>query len=237
MFNQLKVEGFKMRKFGPFYASLGVLLIITLYGVIVGMKPEMAQYYSSMYDGFKDSIQDISLVFLIGMLVAWYVGIDFTQRTIHRSIQTGCRRWIIVVTRLIATSVLSIVFHFGLIIQGCINFGKQYGVSFEGFNSRDILWFAVVALQIIALVSLFVMITFIIGNMYSSLFTIVSLSLVGGNIFRNVFRGNFIYEHSFICFAKSSASSDLIPCAICAIIAIVVFTTVAIIAFNKKNVN
>lgn len=237
MYNQLKVEGYKMRKFGPFYAALGLVVIITLYGLIVGMKPEMAAYYSSMYDGFKDSVQDTSFIFMIGMLVAWYVGVDFTQRTMHRSLETGCRRWVIVVTRIIATTVLSVFFHLAFILQGCINFGKQYGISFSGFNSRDILWVAVVALQILALNSLFALITFICANMYSGLFATVTISLVGGNVLRNVFGGNFLYEHSFLCFAKSSASSDLIPCAICAIIATVVFTVAAIIIFNKKDVN
>ena len=171
-----------------------------------------------------------------GMLIAWYVGIDFANRTVHRSIVTGSSRAAIVISRLIATSVMTILFHIITVIGEIVLYGFQYGVSFEGFNLRDIPWALVVFLQLIAFNAFFVLITYICGNVYSALVTSVVIATVGGNILRNFLEGNVIYEHSFFCFAKSSAAADLIPCAICAIIAILVLTIASIEIFKRKDV-
>ena len=195
-----------------------------------------ASYYSCMYDGFKEGVQDCSFAFLWGMLISWYVGIDFANRTVHRSIVTGSSRAVIVVSRLIATSVMTILFHIVTVIGEVIMYGFQYGVSFDGFNARDVLWALVVFLQLIAFNAFFVLITYICGNVYSALVTSVVIATIGGNVLRNFLGGNAIYEHSFFCFAKSSAAADLIPCAICAIIAILVLSVASIMIFKRKDV-
>ena len=238
MLNLFKIERYKMRRFTPFYASMGFLVFLVIYDLIVGIKQSYIDAFPNgrMYDGFKDGISDLSFSFLIGMLIAWYVGIDFTNRTLHRVIVTGNQRWKIVISQLMATSILTTIFHLGLAVETTIQYGRGFGYSFDGFNSKDIVWIAVVILQIMAMNAFYIMISYICGNVYTALFACVSVSLIGGNILRNVFRGNYIYEHSLFCLAKSSANSDLIPCAICAIIAIVVFVTVTIILFNKRDV-
>ena len=239
MLNLFKIERYKMRRFTPFYASMGFLVFLVIYDLIMGLKQSYIDAFpnGSMYDGFRDGVTDCSFSFLLGMLIAWYVGIDFTNRTLHRVIVTGNKRWMTVVSQLIATSVLTIIFHLGLVVETVIQYGSGFGYSFDGFNKKDIAWVAVLILQLIAMNAFYLLITYICGNVYTALFACVSVSLIGGNILRNVFRGKFIYEHSFFCFAKSSANSDLIPCAICAIIAIVVCVTATIIIFNKKDIS
>ena len=237
MINQLRIEGYKMRRFMPFYCCIAGLALMAIYYFICGLPNKMIPCYSSMHDGFGDAVQDCSFAFLLGMLISWYVGSDLTNRTIHRSLVTGCNRWMIVVTRIMATSVLTALLHVGFIAAECIGFGKQYGFSFEGFGSRELLWLGVVVLQLIAYNELFVPISIFCGNVYSALFVCVSAATIGGNILRNVFHGNYIYEHSFFCFAKSSTNADLIPCAVCAIVAIVILTVDSIIIFNKKDLS
>ena len=210
---------------------------MAIYYFICGLPNKMVPYYSSMHDGFGDAVQDCSFAFLLGMLISWYVGSDLTNRTIHRSLVTGCNRWMIIITRILATSILTSLFHISFIVTQCIGFGKTYGCSFEGFDSRDLLWLGVVLLQLVAYNVLFVLISIICGNVYSALFVCVSAATIGGNILRNVFHGNYIYEHSFFCFAKSSANTDLVPCAVCAIMAIVILTVGSIIFFNKKDLS
>ena len=239
MLNLFKIERYKMKRFTPYYVSMGFLLFLVVYNLIVGgIKQSYVDAHPNgcMYDGFMDGVSDASFSFLIGMLIAWYVGIDFTNRTLHRVIVTGNKRWMTVISQLIATSVLTIIFHLGLVVETVIQYGSGFGYSFDGFNKKDIAWIGVVCLQLIAMNAFYMLITYICGNVYTALFACVSVAAVGGNVLRNVFRTNLIYEHSFFCFAKSSENSDLIPCAICAIIAIVVFVTATIIFFNKRDV-
>ena len=237
MYNQLKIENYKLWRFTPLYACT-LFYIFTAVIMILrgGMTPLAASYYHCMYDGFKEGVQDCSFAFMWGMLIAWYVGIDFANRTIHRSIVTGSSRAAIVVSRLIVTSVMTILFHIVTFIGETVMYGFQYGVSFDGFNAGDILWILVVFLQLIAFNAFFVLITYICGNVYSALVASVLIATIGGNVLRNFLNGNFIYEHSFFCLAKSGAAADLIPCAICAIIAIPALTIASIMIFKRKDV-
>ena len=237
MFNQLKIERFRMMRFKPLYVSILIFLVIIVYGIAEGMRPEFIAAHTCMYEGFADSIQDCSLAFLYGMLISWYVGIDFSNRTIHRSLTTGNSRRAIVLSRLISTSIIVFIFHIIQIIAQTANYAVIYGISFEGFSPKDILWFLVVCLQLVAFDAFFILITIICGNVYSALFACVTLSAIGGNILRNVFRGNFIYEHSFFCLAKSSSYTDLIPCALCAVVFIILLVAGTVIFFEKKDVN
>ncbi|MBQ5311986.1 MAG: hypothetical protein ILP19_08110 [Oscillospiraceae bacterium] len=237
MVNQLKIESFRLKRFKPLYVSLLIFLTVMVYGMIEGMRPAFIEAHSCMYEGFADSIQDCSFAFLYGMLISWFVGIDFSNRTIHRSLTTGTGRRDIVLSRLVATSVIVIFFHIIQIVAQTANYALIYGVSFEGFGLHDLLWFLVVCIQLVAFTAFFILITIICGNVYSALFASVTVSAIGGNILRNVFRGNFIYEHSFFCLAKTNTSYDLIPCAVCGIIFIILLVTGTVILFNRRDVN
>ncbi len=238
MLNLLKIEGYKLRRFKPFYFCLAMMVVLGIDGACTGLKQAYidAIGVGTMHDGFVATVQDCSFAFLIGMLIAWYVGLDFTNRTIHRSIVTGGKRWMVVVSRILATSLMTFIFHLFVIGSQLATFGKSFGYSLEGFCMSDLVWLGVVALQLIALNAFYTLITVICGNVYTALFACVVTSFIGGNILRNVFVGNTIYEHSFFCFAKSASASDLIPCAICAIIAIVALVGITSVYFKKKDV-
>jgi ABC-type transport system involved in multi-copper enzyme maturation permease subunit len=238
MMNLLRIEGYKARRFIPLYICLGIIILMCIDWFCQGLKQEAIDYwqFGTMYDGFAQGVQDCSFSFLYGMIVAWFAGIDFTNRTLHRAIVSGNKRWKIIVSKLISTSVMIFIIHaFELVGQTAV-FGKVFGFSFEGFSARDLLWLGVVALQIIAMTAFYLFITIICGNVYTALFACVTVSALGGNILRNFLDGNFIYEHSFFCLAKSSSAADLMPCAACAIIAVVVLVLVASLVFNKKDV-
>ena len=239
MFNQFKIESFKMKRFIPFYVCIGIMILITISGAVTGLKQAAIDYwgYGNLHDGFIDSVQDCSFSFLYGMLISWYVGIDFTNRTLHRAIVTGNKRWTMIVSRIMAVSVLTFIIHIFLIISQLATFGKTFGYSFEGFGVTDLVWLGVVALQIVAFSSFYVLITVICGNVYSAIFACVITSTIAGNVLRNIFDGNYIYEHSFFCFAKSAAASDLVPCALIAIIFTVIIVTVTSVIFNRRDVS
>ena len=238
MMNLLRIEGYKARRFIPFYICLGIIILIGIDWFCQGLKQEAIDYwkFGTMHDGFSEGVQDCSFSFLYGMIVAWFAGIDFTNRTLHRAIVSGNKRWKIIVSKLISTSVMVFIIHFFELVEQTAVFGKVFGYSFEGFSMRDLLWLGVITLQIMAMAAFYLFITFVCGNVYTALFSCVIVAALGGNVLRNFLEGNFIYEHSFFCLAKSSTAADLIPCAACAIIAVVALVAVASLVFNKKDV-
>lgn len=238
MINLLRIEGYKARRFIPFYVCLAIILLMSLEWLSQGLKQEAIDYwgYGLMHDGFAEGVQDCSLSFLYGMIIAWFAGIDFTNRTLHRAIVSGNKRWKIIVSKLISTSILVFIIHLFEIAGQTVVFGKVFGFSFDGFSGKDLIWLGVVTLQIIAMTAFYLFITVICGNVYTALFACVAVSALGGNVLRNFLGGNYIYEHSFFCLAKSSSAADLIPCALCAIIATVVLVVAASLIFNKKDV-
>ena len=86
MCNQLKVEFFKFRHFILFY--LGVILMAGAGGAYGFLKFPNAD----IYDGFTATLSDVSFMFVTALVSAWFVGNDFSNRTIHNEITTGYSR-------------------------------------------------------------------------------------------------------------------------------------------------
>ena len=238
MINLLKIEGYKARRFIPLYICLGIVILMGIDWFFQGLKQEAIDLsnFATMHDGFAEGVQDCSFSFLYGMIIAWFAGIDFTNRTLHRAIVSGNKRWKIIVAKLISTGLMVFIIHFLEIVGQTAVFGRQFGYSFEGFSVRDLLWLGVVSLQIAAMTAFYLLITVVCGNVYTALFACVTVSTLAGNVLRNFLGGNYIYEHSFFCLAKSSSAADLIPCVLCAIIAVVALVFAASFIFNKKDV-
>ena len=238
MLNLLRIERKKIIRFIPLYVCLAVIFLIFLDWAEKGITDTYIDMHGSltMYDGFKEGIQDCSFSFMYGLLIAWFVGIDFTNRTIHKAIVTGNSRWKIVVAKLISTSVVVMILHFVSAILEMLVYGKQFGFTFDGFSVKDVVWAGVIILQLIAYNAFYEMITVICGNVYIALFACITTAALAGNLLRNYLGGNFIYEHSFFCLAKSSSASDLIPCAVCAIIATALLVAASCFIFRNKDV-
>ena len=238
MLNLLRIERRKIVRFIPLYVSMAIIILMWADWFVTGLKAEYIEMYGpfTMHDGFVEGIQDCSFAFLYGMLIAWFIGIDFTNRTIHKAIVTGNSRWKIVVAKLISTSIVVMIIHFLSAVLETLVYGKQFGFSFDGFSVKDIAWLGVVVLQLISYNAFYELITIICGNVYIALFASITTAAVAGNVLRNYLDGNFIYEHSFFCLAKSSSADDLIPCAVCAIIMTVIFVAASSCIFKKKDV-
>lgn len=233
MFNLLRIERKKIVRFIPLYVCLAILFLMYLDWFVKGLNTSDPL---TMHDGFAEGIQDCSFSFMYGMIIAWFVGIDFTNRTIHKAIVTGSSRWKIVVAKLISTSLVVMIIHFVSAALEMLIYGKKFGYSFEAFSVKDLAWLAVIVLQLIAYNAFYELITVICGNVYIALFACTTTAAVSGNVLRNYLGGNFIYEHSFFCLAKSSSASDLIPCALCAIIMSVLFLAASCLIFRKRDV-
>ena len=233
MFNLLKIETIKAKRFIPFYAMVLYwvpFLFYTSYGTV-----KKGVYLFSTHECFSECIQDMSLSFVFAILAAWFISADFGNRTIMRSITTGSDRLKIIIAKLIPASIFIILFHTVFTIADTIGFGIHLGFSGDGFCVNDIAWVAVVYLQAVALVSVFEFICFICCNFYGAVLACTMAAFVCCNILRNYINA-FWYDHSCFNFAESSSAADLIPCAVIAVITIAVMITATYLVFRKRDV-
>lgn len=79
MCNQLRVEFFKLRHFWLFYlAVIGMSAAGFSYGYI-----KLTSVGYGVYDAFTETNCDTSFVFIHALVSAWFIGSDFSNRTIH----------------------------------------------------------------------------------------------------------------------------------------------------------
>ena len=64
-----------------------------------------------IYHFFQDSVQDVSLVFLTALFVAWFIGQDFNNRVLQHEIAGGYSRFSIIISRVIPVALASVAMH------------------------------------------------------------------------------------------------------------------------------
>ena len=232
MLNQLRIENYRAKRFVPLYVFLGLIIALLLYTerrLFV-----MGRNLPDLHSVFAESVQDVSLIFFIAILGAWFVGIDFSNRTIQRSVVTGCSRFSVVISRLLPSCAMAVIFHLCFVFSDMLGLGIQAGFSFKGFTLTDLAWLLVVLLQVTALESVFVFITFVCGNVYSAITASVAVDIVACNIMRNYFPAG-IYRDLCFCFADNCTKERLILCSVFAIITIIVMITATTLVFRKKD--
>ena len=229
MCNQLKVEFKKFQSFGLFY--LGLLLMIGLGSAYGFVKfPE-----KNLYDGFLETIRDVSFMFVPTLVSAWFVGNDFSNRTIHNEITTGCSRWSVLFVRELPTFLSAVLLHFVYVVSTMIGLGVKNGFSFEGFQMSDLYWCITVMLQLIAMQSIIVLITFLCAKAAAAIAVSVVFMFFMCNILRN-FLNVKVYTMSCFCLAPNHSSETLIGSGIAAIATVVVVIMVTWLVFRKKEI-
>jgi len=230
MINQLRVENSKLLRFKALYA---IVLVMVAMSVFAGLQ-KWPGSTDSLYYVFSDTIQDVSLFFLIALFASWFVGSDFSDRTINREIVTGCSRWSVVITRLLPSFCGSAMIHICYVGANCLAFAVK-AKDFSGFSMADVAWGVVVLLQIFALQSIFVLITFVFHNVFAAITASTIVEVIMCNIMRNFVSAD-IYKYSCFHLADSTDATNLMGCGIAAVITIVVVVTITCVIFNKKDI-
>ena len=231
MYNQFKVECFKMRRFILFYIVLsGLALLGFFYGYL-----KMVPLSEGIYTAFTATICDTSLPFLFSVVSAWFIGNDFSSRTVHNEIKTGYSRWSVLFVRLIAVCAMAVCFHFAYVLFTMIGVGTQIGFHLDSFSVRDIFWCLTVILQITAMQSFIVFIAFLLRKASTAISVSVCFSFITCNILRNFLEGK-VFELSCFYFAQDTSGKNLFFTSLFAVIVFGAMTGAAYFVFSRADI-
>ena len=189
MYNQLRVELYKLWKSKFFYFSilgfvgLSIMIIVQLYS--------FGEMDLTGQQAFIRVISDTDLLFIVSLLVSYFIGNDFTNRTITNEIRIGYSRLSVVLSRVVVVlpfAVLLYLFYAApqVLVSGILNgFGDTIMVS-------DLLIRAILFIfQVMAITSFTALIVFWckkapLGMMISTGFTLVACNVLRGFLYDNV---------------------------------------------------
>ncbi len=225
MFNQLKVEWYKLTRFLWIYV---VALIIIAMGFAYATEK---LYVYNAIEIFSETVCDTSLVFFITIIVSAFLGMDFTNRTIHNEIKLGYSRLSIILTRLLVVLPFSAIIHLLYIISVEVGRGLKSGFTAELFNMNNAAWLGIVLVQLMAVQSFTVLITFVTKKVMPAITLSVCFTAVTCNTLRN-FMTSKIFTNSCFFFVESP---QLVPL-IVAIITLIVVIILTYLLFRKAEI-
>lgn len=235
MFNLLKVECFKLKKF-----KLGIIAIFSMFviGYIYGDGRIIKRAFDITDNAaivFSSVVSDTSFVFLISIIAALFISMDFSNRTICNEIKLGYSRFHILLAKMIMVCIFSVLFHLTFIISTIFGFFVERGLDVSLFRMENVLWLLTVLIQLSAATSGVVLISFMAKRVSEA----VALSALYTFIFCNILR-NFvhtkIYTLSCFCFVQNNSSENMLFAAISAFITMIVFLAIAAITFNRAEI-
>lgn len=235
MFNLLKVEFYKLKKF-----QLGYIVIFTMFviGYIYGDGRIIKRAFKltdSISTVFSSVVCDTSFVFLISIIAALFIGIDFGNRTICNEIKLGYSRLHILFSRMIVVCVFAILFHLTFIISTIFGFFAERGVDTSLFCMENAFWLLTVLIQLSAITSGVVLISFIAKKVAEAVALSALYTFICCNILRNFISAK-IYVLSCFYFVQNNSLGNLVSAIISALVTMIVFLVIGTIIFNKVEV-
>lgn len=231
MYNQLKVEFFKLRHFWLFYiAVVGMAGMGFAYGYI-----QLAKLGCSMYDAFADTNCDTSFMFILALVSAWFIGSDFSSRTIHHEITLGYSRGSVLAVREISVYLSAVILHVVYIVFTMLGVGIKNGFSGSMFKIQDVPWCVTLLLQLIALQSIIAFISFMCAKASAAIAASVCFTFIMCNVLRIYFDGKIFTKLCFY-FVQNNAYDTLIPASIVAILTWIAAISLTCFMFRKKEI-
>lgn len=231
MCNQCKVTFFKFRHFVPFYIAV---LCMVGFGFSYGFV-RISDIVGSVYYAFSIVNSDMSLLFLAALITAWFLGSDFSNRTIHHEITLGYSRWSVLFVRELPVLLFGVILHFVYVFSVVLGVACKNGFSGAMFETADILWCITIMLQLMGLQSVITMITFICAKAPAAIAISVSFTIIACNVLRNFLGGTFFTKTVFYL-ARDNASATLLPTSIVAVVTLIVFITLTYMIFRRKEI-
>lgn len=230
MRNQLKISFYKFWHFPVFYF---VLLFMVAFGAFIGWKH--VGLGMDVSEVFVRSVRDTSVIIVLNLVTAWFVGNDFGTRTIHHEITLGHSRWSVLLVRELPVMLCIVILHFTGVAFSVLTCGYMNGFPGSLFQIQDLFWCLTVALQLIAQQSIIVLISCIFATPASAISASAVFTLVTSNILRN-FISSPIFTKSVFYLARENTAESLVPAAIVAAITLVVTVSANYLVFRKQEI-
>lgn len=235
MFNLLKVEFYKLKKFQIGYIAV---LFMAVMGYLFGdnrMGGKVFEMTDNTAIAFSYVVSDTSFVFLIAIVTALFMGKDFSNRTICNEIKLGHSRFYILFSRTVMVCIFAVLLHVIYIVSTIFGFSVVRGFDTSLFRTENALWLLTVLIQLVAITSGVVLISFTAKKVSEAIVLSALYSLICCNILRN-FVSAKIYTMSCFYFVRNSNSENLVYAMTSALVTMIVFLGAAAITFNKAEV-
>lgn len=231
MCSQLKVAFFKLRHFWLFYA--GIVWMAGLgfsYGYI-----KLADVGCDIHDAFAQTNCDTSFMFIIALIAAWFIGNDFSNRTIHHEIVLGYSRWSVLIVRELPVYLSAILLHSTYIIFTMAGVGMKTGFSGSMFKMQDVFWYVTILMQLIALQSIIVFLSFICEKAPVAIAVVVCFTFIMCNVLRNYFDEG-IFTKSCFYFVQDPVNETMLLTGALSAVTFVVMLVFTYFVFRKKEI-
>lgn len=234
MFNLLKVEFYKLKKFQIGYIAMLFMVVIGyLYGDNrIGNK--VFEMTDNTAIAFSHVVSDNSFVFLISIVTALFMGKDFSNRTICNEIKLGHSRFHILFSRTVIVCIFAVLLHVIYIISTIFGFSVVRGFDTSLFCTDNALWLLTILIQLVAITSGVVLISFMAKKVSEAIALSALYSVICCNILRNFISAK-IYTLSCFYFVQNNSSENLVSATISALVTMIVFWAIATITFNKAE--
>lgn len=234
MINLLKVELYKLKKFQFGYITVIFMIIVGyMYGNKIGNK--FFDTNKNTAAVFSNTVCDTSFVFIIALVAALFIGRGFSNRTICNEIKLGYSRFHVLLSKMTAACILAVLLHSTYIISTILAFSIARGFDASVLSTENVLWLLTVLIQLTAIISGVVLISFTTKKMSESIALSAICTAVCCNILRNYTDAKFFTMSPF-CFVLDNNTDNLVFSGISALVTMVVFLTIAAFTFRKAEI-
>lgn len=234
MINLLKVELYKLKKFKLGYVAVIFMFVVgAMYGYKIATKYFDTNENTSAV--FSNTICDTSFVFIIALVAALFIGKGFSNRTVCNEIKLGYSRFHVLLSKMTAACILAALLHTIYIISTILTFSIVRGFDASVLSKENALWLLTVLIQLTAIISGVILITFATKKMSESIALSTICAAICCNILRNYIDAK-LFTMSPFCFALDNNAENLALSGVNALVAMVVFLTIAIFTFRKAEI-
>lgn len=232
MFNLLKVELYKLKKFQFGYIAV---LFMFVAGYLYAEGAKILDIMDNTNAIFSGIVCDTSFVFFISIVMAWFMGKDFSDRTICNEIKLGYSRFRILLSRMIVVCAFAALLHVVYVISAVFRFSMRKEFDVSVFCVENVLWLLTVLIQLAAVISGVVLISFITRKQSEAIALSTMYAFVCCNILRNFISAK-IYTLSCFYFVQNNSTENLVFATISSFVTMMIFLTIAIFTFKKAEI-
>lgn len=235
MINLLRVERYKLKKFKLGYIAA---IFMFLVGYVYGdnrMGNKVFDLTDNTAVAFSSIVSDTSFVFFISIVMALFMGKDFSNRTICNEIKLGYSRFHILLSRMVVVCAFAALLHVIYVISTVLGFSVVRGFDTSVLRAENALWLLIVLLQLVAVISGVVLITFMAKKGSVGIVLTAMYAFICCNILRNFISAR-LFTTSCFCFVRDNSAENLVLAAISACITMTIFLTIAVVTFNKAEI-